>query len=559
MTQVIVVNGESIEFPSNMSDADISAVIDGMSAPKQGPVVGAQQASQIPGQTLQAPAAIPEAPSGFRQGFLDPLRGGAQLISKGLGALGSDYFAGQAQRMTESITEEEKAYQAQRAAAGESGFDTARLAGNIINPVSLLTGGGASLSSGAARTGIVQGMMQPATDADQPFAMEKAKQAAGGGLGGFLGARVTKGLGQILNPLVSKAETTMRELGVKLTPGMTAGGALKNIEAFAADLPLVGSYISNAKEMALFSFNQGVINKALGKIDDKLDANVIGRDAVQAANDKISARYDDVLKDISFKLDFPTYTNLLKAVKIPSSSNSRVQVKDELDRIVYSRFPKNGEITGPEYKAIESDLRKRAVAYSAGGTMLEKDIGKALYEALDSLKTGLKQQNPTKTSELRRVDSAYGDIAVMKNAAANSGAENGVFTPQQYKTAVRQKDTSRGKGQFAAGGARGQDVAEAAVSVMEPQAGSTLGGRIALSNVGGYTLASNPVTAIALGVVSPILYSESGVKAMNTIMRSRPEIAKTIGASLVKRASKEGSITGADVVEEYNRSVRETQ
>lgn len=559
MAQVIEFNGELVEFPDEMSDAEIAAVLQGSTTPQPGPVIGAPQAAQIPGQSMKAPQPMAPAPSGFRQGLLDPIRGGAQLISKGLGAMGSDYFAGEAQRMTESITEEEKAYQEQRKAAGETGFDAARLAGNIVNPVSLLTGGGGGLSSAAMRTGIVQGVMQPATDTEQPFALEKAKQAVAGGVGGFLGAAGSKLAGKVLNPLASKAEQTMRDLGVSLTPGMTAGGQFKNMEAFAAELPLVGSFISNAKERALFSFNKGVINKALGKIDEKLGADVVGRDAVQAANDKVSAKYDEVLKDISFKLDFPTYTNLLKSVRVPSSSNSRIQVKDELDRIVYSRFPKNGQISGTEYKAIESDLRKRASDYSNASTMLEKDVGKALFEALDSLKAGLRKQNPEKTSELRRVDSAYGDIAVMRTAAASSGAENGVFTPKQYKTAVRQKDVSRGKTQFAAGTARGQDVAEDAVSVMESTTGSTLGGRIALSNVGGYTVAANPVTALPLALVAPLMYSESGVKAMNTIMRSRPEVAKKIGEALTKRAGKEGSITGANVVEEYNRSVREAK
>ena len=559
MAQVIEFNGELVEFPDGMSDAEIASVLQGSVAQQSGPVIGAPQAAQIPGQSMKAPPAPSAAPSGFKQGLLDPFRGGVQLISKGLGALGSDYFAGEAQRMTESMTAEEKAYQEQRKAAGETGFDAARLGGNIVNPASLLGGGGGSLSSAAMRTGIVQGVMQPALDTTQPFALEKAKQAAGGALGGYIGTAVSKLAGKVLNPLASKAEQTMRELGVSLTPGMTLGGQFKNMEAFAAELPLIGSFISNAKERALFSFNKGVINKALSKIDDNLGADVIGRDAVQAANDKISAKYDDVLKDISFKLDFPTYTNLLKSVRVPSSSNSRIQVKDELDRIVYSRFPKDGNISGTEYKAIESDLRKRALDYSSAGTMLEKDVGKALFEALDSLKAGLRRQNPTKTSELRRVDSAYGDISVMKTAAANSGAENGVFTPKQYKTAVRQKDVSRGKTQFAEGKARGQDVAEDAVSIMESTTGSTLSGRIALSNVGGYTVAANPVTALPLALVAPLMYSETGVKAMNTLMRSRPEVARKIGEVLTKRAGKEGSITGANVVEEYNRSVREQQ
>jgi hypothetical protein len=258
---------------------------------------------------------------------------------------------------------------------------------------------------------------------------------------------------------------------------------------------------------------------------------------------------------MSFKLDFPTYTGLLKSTKIPSSSVDRVRVKDELDSIIFSRLPKEGPISGETYKQIESQLRQRAAQLNRG-TVSDQDVGAALREASVSLKDGLRKQNPKYTSELRRIDSAYGDISVMKTAAANTGAENGVFTPRQYKTAVRQSDVTKKKTQFAAGTARGQDVAEDAVSVMEPRQTANLEGRIALSNVGGYTMAANPATALPMALAAPILYSESGVKMMSALMRERPEVARRIGEQLTKRATKEGSISAAQVMEEYKRQTR---
>ena len=318
---------------------------------------------------------------------------------------------------------------------------------------------------------------------------------------------------------------------------------------------MVGSYISSAKERALYSFNKGVINKALGKVGEKLPEDAIGRDAVQAVNEIVDKKYTDALSQMSFKLDFPTYTGLLKSTKVPSSSIDRVRVKDELDSIIFSRLPKEGPVTGEVYKQIESDLGGR-IAQLNRGTISDQDVGKALKQSSVALKEGLRKQNPEFTSELRRIDSAYGDIKVMKAAAANTGAENGVFTPKQYKTAVRQSDVSRQKSQFAAGKARGQDVAESAVSVMEPKQTAGMEGRIALSNVGGYTLAANPATAIPIALAAPLLYSESGVKIMDALMRSRPDIVRKIGDTLTKRATKEGSITAAQVMEEYKRQTQ---
>lgn len=543
-------NGTILQgVPEGTSKADIQA-----KAIKAGLATAADFAPATPAQPQKAP-------SGFLQGVMDPVYGAGQLMAKGMEAVG--FYPKEAQAFAERVVpQREQQYQAQRAAAGEEGTDWARLGGSLVSPANLLAGGAvgsmvAKPLMQAAAVGAAQGALAPVTDTED-FTEEKVKQTVGGGAFGVLGAGVAKGAGKVLNPLVSKAEQTMRDLGVSLTPGQVMGGQAKDIESFAASVPLVGSYISDAKERALYSFNKGVINKALAKVGEKLPEDVIGRDAVQAVNEIVDQKYTDVLSKMSFKLDFPTYSGLLKSTKIPSSSIDRVRVKDELDSIIFSRLPKEGPITGDTYKQIESQLRQRA-AQLGRGTISDQDVGEALKAASVSLKEGLRKQNPKYTSELRRIDSAYGDISVMKTAAANTGAENGVFTPRQYKTAVRQSDTTRKKTQFAAGTARGQDVAEDAVSVMEPRQTANLEGRIALSNVGGYTMAANPATALPLAVVAPILYSESGVKAMEALLRSRPEVARKIGEALTARATKEGSISGAQVLQEYNRQTKGTE
>lgn len=540
-------NGTILQgVPEGTSKADIQA-----KAIKAGLATAADFAPVTPAQPQKAP-------SGFLQGVMDPVYGAGQLMAKGMQAVG--FFPKEAQAFAERVVpQREQQYQAQRTAAGEEGTDWARLGGSLVSPANLLAGGAvgsmvAKPLMQAAAVGATQGALAPVTDTEG-FTEEKVKQTVGGGAFGVVGAGVAKGAGKVLNPLVSKAEQTMRDIGVKLTPGQVMGGQAKDIESFAASVPLVGSYISDAKERALYSFNKGVINKALAKVGEKLPEDVIGRDAVQAVNEIVDQKYTDVLSKMSFKLDFPTYTGLLKSTKVPSSSIDRVRVKDELDSIIFSRLPKEGPITGDTYKQIESQLRQRA-AQLGRGTISDQDVGEALKAASVSLKEGLRKQNPKYTSELRRIDSAYGDISVMKTAAANTGAENGVFTPRQYKTAVRQSDTTRKKTQFAAGTARGQDVAEDAVSVMEPRQTANLEGRIALSNVGGYTMAANPATALPLAVVAPILYSESGVKAMEALLRSRPEVARKIGEALTARATKEGSISGAQVLQEYNRQTK---
>jgi len=537
-------NGKIIEgVPEGTSKADIQA-----KAIKAGLATAADFGMQTP----------QKAPSGFLQGVMDPVYGAGQLMAKGMQAVG--FYPEEAKAFEQRVVpQREQQYLEQRAAAGVEGTDWARLGGNILSPANLLAGGAvgslvAKPLMQAAAIGATQGALAPVTDVEN-FGEEKLKQTAAGGIFGVAGAGLVKGAGAVLNPLVSKAEQTMRDLGVKMTPGQIIGGQTKAFEEFAENLPLIGSYISNAKERGLFSFNKGIINKALKKIDDTLPEDVIGRDAVQHANTAVSNKYDEVLAKMDFKLDFPAYTNILKVTRSPNlpSAQQRQAVKDIVDSTVFSRLPKDGKIDGPAYKDIESDLLKKVISYKNSTTAAEREIGDALGEVLDSMKGALRKQNPEQSSILRRIDSAYGDIAVMKTAAANSGATNGVFTPKQYSTAVRQRDMSRNKTSFAAGTARGQDISDAGIEVLERDARSTLEGRLATQASGLMTMFQNPAAAVALAVGSPVLYSESGIKAMQTILRSRPDAAKKIGELLTSRATKEGSITGAQVIQEYNR------
>jgi hypothetical protein len=43
---------------------------------------------------------------------------------------------------------------------------------------------------------------------------------------------------------------------------------------------------------------------------------------------------------------------------------------------------------------------------------------------------------------------------------------------------------------------------------------------------------------------------------MNTLLRSRPEVARKVGDILTKRATREGSISAQQVLEEYNRQTQ---
>ena len=547
MAQLIEVDGELVEFPDGMSDADIA-------------------------KALQPQASAPIT-SGFQMGLKDPISGGAQLLPRGLAFLSSAgglapnpvsrFFGDEAARVDEMVKAEEQAYQQSRQAQGESGFDWARLGGNVVNPTNLI--GGAALSralpamkpmSMAAGSGATAGALQPVYNTDE-FGTEKTKQTVIGGLSGVGGSFVAQKAAGVLNPITTKAEKTMADLGVQLTPGQRLGGQAATIEQFAQNLPLVGKFIANAKERGIYNFNKGVINKALGRIGEKLPEDAIGRDAVQYADEVVSQRYADVLGKVQFTRDTDFNKALSNVVKIPTDPRMRSLADTEIKSIVGARIPdKGGVVDGATYQAVESDLKKRAMAYMNSTTAAERDVGQALQEAANLLKKGLAKQNPEQASALRRINSAYGDIEVMRKASVATGADNGVFTPKQYNAAVKAGDFGRQKKRFSRGQARGQDISEAAVETMSPPANSTLEGRLALGVGGGYAALQSPTTMAAAAALTPILYSPGGLRAMEAMMRSRPEIAREVGKIVEQRASKEGSITGAAIIKAYNEATR---
>lgn len=551
MPTYVQVGKDVVEFPDGMSDAQIEQAIAG-----------------------SAPQATPPS-SGFMMGLKDPITGGAQLLPRalaGVTSLGgiapnpvSQFFTEEAKRVDEMARMEEQAYQAQRQAQGGSGFDPARLAGNILNPASIVPATrvgqlararGANTVGQAAAAGAVGGAMQPVVG-EGDFGGQKTEQVVLGGVTGPIGQKVVAGAGRVLNPLVSKAEKTMRDLGITPTTGQTLGGQFKTLEEFAQNLPLIGSSIENARQRVLFDFNKGVINKALGKIDDKLPANVIGRDAISYASDQVSAQYDDVLSKMSFDLDFKTTSDILGSLSKAKSldANQRQKVTETLNDIVFGKFA-GQKIDGPTYKGIESDLRKKAGNYVNSATASEREIGDALTDVLGVLKKELYSQNPKQTSKLRRVDSAYGDLAVINVAAANSGASSGVFTPKQYSTAVRQQDKTRRKTLFAQGSARGQDVSDAAVEVLGDPTNATTLGRVAASVGGGFGLFSQPQVAIPAMVAVPGAYSPGGQAIIDALLRSRPELAKQFGGMLSQQSAPIGAVVAPSVVGQYNRSER---
>lgn len=177
---------------------------------------------------------------GIKQGLRDPIDAGAQMlrrlvpepIAKAVDAAGN-WMAEQGlpvarssgvQGVDQIVRNVGQQYEADRAAAGRSGFDGARLTGNLVNPVNL-----ALPSAAAARTvgqfakfgavaGGIGGAMQPITENTDNFWWQKGGQAAlGAATGAVLTPAITKG--------VQRAGTAIAErMANQPAQTMVAGG-----------------------------------------------------------------------------------------------------------------------------------------------------------------------------------------------------------------------------------------------------------------------------------------------------------------------------------------------
>ena len=194
----------------------------------------AQEISQASPQSMPAPlhSSGPTIPTSFQgstagsvlQGALiDPFKGLSQIVPRGLSEVSSvgglypnavskafDAGSAAADRMSQR---NEAMYGAARAAAGHTGFDLPRLAGNIVSPVNYAAGEILGPAEGAgivgrvmagARTGATIGAMQPTNPAStSSFAEQKALQMGLGATGGAVMPVVGAGLSKIVAPAES--------------------------------------------------------------------------------------------------------------------------------------------------------------------------------------------------------------------------------------------------------------------------------------------------------------------------------------------------------------------
>lgn len=488
------------------------------------------------------------------KGLRDPLDAGAQMLERGVQALGVDTgkinTALGMPSADQATANAEAAYNDAWKGAPPS-FDANRMAANIVAtaPLAAAMPGAAAPSllartaSGAA-SGAVTGLLQP-TEAGLSNADFWARKGGQAAIGSASGGAANAGLaatGKLLRPAPVSAEAQrMLDAGVRLTPGQTLGGTVNAVEERLTSLPIVGDAVAGARRRALSDFNRAAIDEALAPIGARLPAGLEGHEAIRAAKTIVSDAYDRIVPNLGVKVnpEFKGSVNKIVDMAKNMPADRAAQFDGIMQREVFSRFSPGGGMTGESFKEMESSLSRIASGYRKSLVGDERTLGNAVDEVLRAARKLQMDSNPDKAKQLTALNSAFANLLRVKNAAARLGGEGGMFSPAQLQAASRSLDSTARKDAFATGAARMQDFAEAGKATIGnkiPDSGTaSRGAQIA----GGLGVIAAPATlpyvlgGAALGTAA---YSPLGVEVTRGLFTRRPELLRKAGLGLLNAA-----------------------
>ena len=501
-----------------------------------------------PGATTEQEI-LASVPGRILKGIKDPIDAGAQMlvhalpgglvdsVNSGVQAVNDIPVIGQiaealgikpanAAQVDQGIANDEKVYQAARAATGSDGLDLSRLGGNVIGtaPLAVSPAAGASLAARTATgalSGAGFGMAQPVTEGD--YADEKLKQAGLGAAMGGIAAPITAGVARLVSPKASVNPQIQKLLneGITPTPGQLVGGTAQRMEDKAVSLPILGDAIVSARNRGTEQFNRAALNRALAPLGK--DLNSIGRGGIKEVGETISQAYDDLLPKLSFRADNAFATDLARiqsmATELPEAQANQLQ-RIMQDKVLGKLTPQ-GFADGINYKQIESELGRMATNYLSATDADQRTLGAAISEVQKSLRETLTRSNPSMAKELGKINEAYSIFTRIQRAAGGVGAEGGVFTPAQLQSAVRAGDSSMRKGRFAKGEAVLQDLAEAGKTVM--------GGKVPNSGTADRMFAG--AGALASGAISPAIPGS----LIGASVPYLPGVSNAVAAAIARR------------------------
>lgn len=195
-----------VEAPETATDAELIGLAQAKAAPaKPSATFGQKMLTSVPGRVLK--------------GMKDQIDAGAQMLPRALSSVASlggrmpnrasDWLDAEAKRVDAGINAGERDYQTARWAAGQDGFDAARMFGNIVSPANAAVASRLPQAATAlgrigagALAGGVGGLLNPVidTEGDVGFGAQKLGQAAAGAVAGGVASPILGKTADVVTP-----------------------------------------------------------------------------------------------------------------------------------------------------------------------------------------------------------------------------------------------------------------------------------------------------------------------------------------------------------------------
>lgn len=507
-----------------------------------------------------------KAPGSFAMGIRDPLDAGAQmlynLLPKGVqdaGNMANNWIAektGLTGKLpdggfNEQLKQQEADYQAQRSAAGESGIDGYRLAGNVVTSLApgagvtnLAKAQGIGAMGQAALSGGATAMLTP-ENGDGDFWTEKAKQGIGGAVAGAGMQKIIGGLSRIVSPKASTNTDvqTLLDADVRMTPAQAAGGWLKAAEEKARSLPILGDAITASHKRAGEDLNRAVLDRGMARLNMAIggasSVKSAGSKGLQELRGAASDAYDNLLPKMMADTSDPQFISQVSNLRSLAQSlqgREAAQFDSIIQRELTDRLAPNGVLSGGNLKAAQAALRDKAKTFMNSNDAYQRELGGALKQMDVELRSLVERSNPQYAKELSAINEAYRIMKTAQKASSSVAAEDGVFTPAQFHNAVKSGDWSKDKRAFAEGTAYLQDLSGAGKRVLANQyPDSGTAGRLMLGAGGLASGLASPAVPLSL-VAGSGAYIPMIQKLLTGAVASRPQSAQLVANEMAKAA-----------------------
>lgn len=500
-------------------------------------------------------------------GMADPIHGGAQLLTHllptGVVDAGnslnnwladktglfpklqernlSSLVTGGPTGVDKMVQDRESAYQSQRQAAGESGFDGYRVLGNVFSPANVAISArlpAAASMAGRVGTGAAGGALTSAINpitAGGDYATEKATQIGAGALFGGLTPAVTGALSRVVSPRASVDPNVqlLRNEGVTPTIGQSLGGWANRLEEKAMSLPVVGDAIAHARDISRREFNEAAINRATQPIGVRVGG--VGQGAVHEAGNAIDAAYGNARAALgSFQIDQQGAQEIgrIHAMVQNLPAQQRRTFEQTFNSIATDISP-NGTVPANVFKRIDSRLGEDAARFAGSVDPYHRQLGDAFAALQQTIQGAGRRANPVADQLFTNADRAYANLVRVEGASKAAMNAEGVFTPGQLNAAVRQADRSVRDRATARGTALMQDLSNAGQQVLGnkvPNSGTAdrlmLGGGALV----GSGMLSPAATAAMLGGAGAYLGPMRGL--LSAMAAARPQAAQPVAEAL---------------------------